>query len=665
MAKENAEQKGIVSIKLKLLGVIVPIVIVIIVVLVLIAYMTSARVIENYSENLLESSVENQVSQIEAWLNENIAAFQIVKSTIETTQPDEKELQTMLDTYYNYNSDYPQGLYIADENGKVWKASESEMSEDDPLNSTWYQEGLSRVNMAIGSPYTNSQGVNVISASGILNDGSGTTKVISADMTLDRITVIVNAFIEMKNAEAFLIDVNSGTILAHRDSALISTKLGAEGSTVFEKSVAQKIAERDYDFCTLEGNMTVFKEVSGTSWVLVSYIPTKIVLADMMELRTIMIIISVISILVLCVVIERVTHMVINPVKKLTKVITAMTNGDFTVSVTTEGNDEIGVMSRSVEQFIESMKRMLSSMGDISGRLGRQADSSDNVSREMHSAASIQSQSMSELNMTVDQLSISVNEIADNATRLAGVVSDTKDDSLNVENKMRETVRVSQKGRGDMERVGEALEDIRTSIENLKTAVNKVGTASGEIVQIVQLIGSIAEETNLLSLNASIEAARAGEAGRGFAVVASEIGTLASNSTASVEHISRLIDQVNSLVGDTVRQAGDSAEHINESSKLIDTAIETFDVIFNNIQETSDLIDQMVEKINQVDEVATNVAAISEEQAASSDEILATSESMLEQAKGIAENSQHVANESRSLTESSEELAKQVGLFRI
>lgn len=665
MSKENGEQKGMVSIKLKLLGTIVPIVVVIILALVLIAYKNSAKVIENCSENLLESSVENQASQIEAWLSENIEAFQIVKSTMETMQPDEKELQTMLDTYYNYNSNYPQGLYVADEDGNFWKASESEMSEADPLNSTWYQEGLSRVNMAVGSPYVNAQGVNVISASGILNDGSGTTKVISADMTLDRITVIVNSFIEMKNAEAFLVDVNSGTILAHRDSTRISTKLGAEGNTEYEKRVAEKIAEHDYDFCTLEGNMTVFKEVSGTNWVLVSYIPTRIVMADMIRLRTLMVIISIISILVLCVVIERVTHVVISPVKKLTQVITAMTDGDFTVSVTNESNDEIGVMSRSVERFIESMKRMLSTMGDISGKLGMQADSSDNVSREMYSAASIQSQSMSELNMTVDQLSVSVNEIADNATRLAGVVSDTKDDSANVENKMRETVEVSQKGRNDMEHVGEALQSIRASIENLEAAVNKVGTASGEIVQIVQLIGNIAEETNLLSLNASIEAARAGEAGRGFAVVASEIGTLASNSTASVDHISRLIAQVNSLVGDTVKQASDSAENINESSKLIDTAIETFDVIFNNIQETSELIDQMVEKINQVDEVATNVAAISEEQAASSDEILATSESMLEQAKGIAQNSEHVASESRSLTESSEELAKQVGLFRI
>lgn len=659
------KQKGMVSIKAKLLGIIVPIVIVLMLALVLISYSTSANIIENYSRNLLESSVGNQSSQIEAWLNENIAAFQIVKTTIETTKPDDGELQTMLDSYYNYNSNYPQGLYIADESGNLWKASESSMSESNPVNSTWYQEGLTRVNMAIGSAYVNSEGVNVISASGILNDGSGKTKVISADMTLDRITVIVNSFIEMKNAEAFLVDSNNGTILAHRDSTLISTKLGGEGSSKFQQQVADKIQAHDYDFCTLEGNMTVFEEVSGTSWILVSYVPTDIVLADLIRLRTLMIAISIVSILILCVVIERVTHVVISPVKKLTEVITAMTDGDFTVSVTSKGNDEVAVMSRSVERFIASMKNMIASMGDISGRLETQADASDTVSREMHSAATIQSESMGELNMTVDQLSMSVNEIAENATTLAGVVADTKADSISVENKMQETVEVSEKGRKDMERVGEALEDIRVSIQNLETAVNKVGTASAEIVEIVQLIGNIAEETNLLSLNASIEAARAGEAGRGFAVVAFEIGNLANNSAESVAHISKLIDQVNTLVGDAVRQAGDSAENINESSTLIGTAIETFEKIFANIQETSTLIEQMVDKINQVDAVATNVAAISEEQAASSDEILATSESMLEQAKGIAVNSENVAKESRSLTESSEQLADQVRLFRI
>lgn len=663
MRKEKV--RGMISIKAKLLATIIPIVIILILILVLISYTASARIIEDYSENLLESSVGNQVSQIEAWLNENLAAFQIVKTTIENTKPEDDKLRVMLDTYYNYNSNYPDGIYIADEDGKFMKASDAAKNEPNPVNSTWYQEGLTRLNMGFGTAYQNSEGVNVISASGILNDGSGKVKVISADLSLDRITVIVNSFIEMNDADAFLVDSRDGTILAHRDTTLISTKLGADGGNAFYKSVAEKIAARDDKFCTLDGNMTVFEKVAGTDWILVSYIPRQIVLEDLMKLRATMILISVISILLLCIIIERTTNVVIKPVKKLTAIIQSMASGDFTVSVNTKGRDEIAVMSRSVEQFIESMKRMIASMGDISTRLGQQASTSDLVSQEMYGAANIQSESMGELNTTVDQLSLSVNEIAENATRLAGVADHTKNDSIHVESRMKETVEVSEKGRRDMERVGEALESIRTSIQNLSEAVNKVGTASGEIVEIVQLIGNIAEETNLLSLNASIEAARAGEAGRGFAVVASEIGKLANNSSDSVTHISNLIAQVNTLVADAVRQAGDSAEDINESSKLIDTAVATFELIYANISETSGLIEGMVEKINQVDQVAMNVAAISEEQAASSDEILATSETMLHQARGIAENSEHVAKESKSLTESSEQLAEQVKLFRI
>ncbi len=659
------EKQGIISIRMKLLAIIVPIVVALMVALVLVAYRTSAEIIEDYSKNLLESSVGNQSAQIEGWLNENIEAFQAVKAAIENTRPDDKQLQAILDGYYNYNSNYPNGLYIADREGNMFQASEAPKDEGNPVDSTWYQEGLTRVNMAVGSAHVNSHGENVISASGILNDGSGQTRVISADMTLDRISIIVNGFIEMEDAESFLVDGRDGTILANREQSLINKKIGSEGSSQFQKQVGEQIAARNYDFSVLDGNMTVFQKVAGTDWILVSYVPRKVVLADLDRLRMIMAIISGVSILVLCLVIERVTHVVISPVKKLTAVITAMTEGDFTVTVNSKGHDEIAVMSRSLERFIHSMKEMISSMGNISSRLGTQADTSDNMSRQMETAASIQSESMGELNSTVDQLSLSVYEIAENATKLAGVVADTKEDSNNVEQKMQETVDVSKKGRQDMERVGRELDNIRASIRNLEEAVNKVGTASGEIVAIVQLIGNIAEETNLLSLNASIEAARAGEAGRGFAVVASEIGKLANNSTDSVEHISKLIGEVNSLVADAVRQTGNSADDIGKSSGLIHTAIDTFEKIFVNIQETSELIDNMVGKINEVDEVAANVAAISEEQAASSDEILATSENMLEQAKGIAKNSANVAEESKSLTASSEELADQVKLFRI
>lgn len=659
------KKKGNISIKAKLLGIIIPVVIAIILILVFTAYHVSSGIIESYSKNLLESSVNSQASKIEAWLEENLASMQMAKNMIEKLHPDEAQLQTILDASCGYSENYPDGLFLADANGSFLKGTDSKKQEPNPKESMWYQEGMTRVNMAVGSAHQNPDGTNVVSASGLLNDGSDTVRVIAADMTLDRISVIVNSFIEMHDAEAFLVDKDSSVILASRDSDLISKTLGADGQSAFYKDVEKKVSGKSYDFCTLDGNMTVFKEVNGTNWLLVSYVPTRVVLADLAGLRNLMIIFSIISILVLCVLIERVTHVVIRPVKEMTRVITSMASGDFTVSMKVKGNDEIAVMGRSVEHFIASMKEMIRQMGHVSDRLEKQAGSSKNVSGEMNSAANIQSQSMTELNATVDQLSVSVNEIAQNATQLAGVVADTKEDSDKVEDKMRTTVEVSEKGKADMESVGNALHNIEISIHNLEEAVDKVGTASGEIVDIIKLIGDIAEETNLLSLNASIEAARAGEAGRGFAVVASQIGVLAKNSADSVAHITSLINEINGLVDDAVKQAGSSASDIESSADLIHIAVDTFDQIFQNIQETSHLIEGVVEKINQVDQVATNVAAISEEQAASSDEILATSESMLQQAKSISKNSEQVEAEAGNLAESADQLADQVKQFQI
>lgn len=659
------KKKSNISIKAKLLGIIIPVVIAIILILVFTAYHVSSGIIESYSQNLLESSVNSQASKIEAWLEENLASMQMAKTMIEKLHPDEAQLQTILDASCGYSENYPDGLFLADANGSFLKGTDSKKQEPNPKESMWYQEGMTRVNMAVGSAHQNPDGTNVVSASGLLNDGSDTVRVIAADMTLDRISVIVNSFIEMHDAEAFLVDKDSSVILASRDSDLISRTLGADGQSAFYKDVEKKVSGKSYDFCTLDGNMTVFKEVNGTNWLLVSYVPTRVVLADLAGLRNLMIIFSIISILVLCVLIERVTHVVIRPVKEMTRVITSMASGDFTVSMKVKGNDEIAVMGRSVEHFIASMKEMIRQMGHVSDRLEKQAGSSKNVSGEMNSAANIQSQSMTELNATVDQLSVSVNEIAQNATQLAGVVADTKEDSDKVEDKMRTTVEVSEKGKADMESVGNALHNIEISIHNLEEAVDKVGTASGEIVDIIKLIGDIAEETNLLSLNASIEAARAGEAGRGFAVVASQIGVLAKNSADSVAHITSLINEINGLVDDAVKQGRSSASDIESSADLIHTAVDTFDQIFQNIQETSHLIEGVVEKINQVDQVATNVAAISEEQAASSDEILATSESMLQQAKSISKNSEQVEEEAGNLAESADQLADQVKQFQI
>ena len=660
---KEKKQKGTVSIKIKLLGIILPVVIAIMVLLVGILYFISKSIIKEYSENLLRSSIENQVNQIEAWLNENLSAFGIVKQTIEQTRLSQEQLQTILDSYYEYNDNYPNGLYIADANGNFTAASKGQKSNTDPRESVWYQEGLTSWNMGFTKAYTNAEGKEVLSASGILKDSSGIIKVISADLTLERISIIVNSYIEMDHARAFLIS-SDGTILAHQENSLLSTKL-SQASDIFLKAVGEKIVQQDLKMTEIEGNISAFEQIDGTDWILVSYIPTDIVYADIEHVRNIMVIIGFLSIVLLAVLVERVVHIVIRPVGELTNVITAMTGGDFTIQIKTKSKDEIGVMSRYVEQFILSMRQMIASIYNVSDTLSSQAGESDMVSEQMYHASTLQSKSMRELNSTVEQLSASVNEIANNASTLAMVVTDTKEDGRQVDDRMRETVTVSKIGKENLQQVDDAMNLINESIQKLQQVIDKVGKSSAEITNITEIIGDIADKTSLLSLNASIEAAKAGESGRGFAVVATEIGNLANTSADAVSHIKSLIDEINILVGNTIKQAGESVKNIKHSNILVGDALKTFDSIFDNIDKVSALVSKMMEKVEKVDDVATSVASISEEQAASSQEILAASEVMVQQVDQIAHNSENVAESAKELTLSAKELYKQVAKFQI
>ncbi|AVK47343.1 chemotaxis protein [Clostridium sp. MF28] len=661
---KKGETKYKVSIKTKLLGIIIPMLVIVISLLIFISYNKSKNIITNSANDLLETSSKKQVDQIESLLNENLSSFKTLKDSLEVANLSEKQLQDVLNKYYGYSDNYKEGFYIADESGKLFKAEKSNKSDKDVLNSVWYKEGLTRVNMAFGSPYKNEFGKNVVSASAILNDKSGKIKIFSVDLSLDKVSIIVNSMIEMHDAEAFLIDSSDKTIVANRDSELISTKLDSSNDKFFT-DVSGKIENKDYNSCELDNNRVVFKEVEGTNWILVSYVPTKSILSELIKLRTFMILIGIISIIILAVLVERVVQVVIKPIRKLTDTIVSMTNGDFTVDVEIRGNDEISVMLKSVKEFITVMRNMINNISIVSNKMSEQSEGGIRISTELYDSSKLQSESMQNLNLTVDQLSSSVEEIAENTTTLANVVSNTRDYGNNVNDKMKETIKISEKGIKDMQKVNVAMENIRISIGSLEQAISNVGKSSIEITSIINVIGSIAEQTNLLSLNASIEAARAGEAGKGFAVVASEIGKLANTSSESVKNISSIVNEINKLVSDTVKQSHDSAEYINESSYLISGTADTFDNIFNKINSANDLIQEMIEKVGHLDDVATTVAAIAEEQAASSEEILATSEVMVDQSNNITKNSEKVANDAETLANTSDELSKQIKMFKI
>ena len=657
----SKQKKSITSIKTKILTAVSALVLILVLILILLSYMISKNIIEDKSKQVLELSVKNQASQMEAWMTESLNVFNTFKDNLETMDYNDEQIQTLLDSYLGKSSNYPDGFYIADSDGKVMQADGVEYKKtisDDPV---WYTGGLTRVNMAFGDVFTNEAGDEVISASAILRD-SDKTRVIAIDVPIAHIQVIVNSFISMDDAQAVLIDRSTMNILSQSDDSLSGSLSDDSG---FLGTIGDKIDEQDYDSISLDNNIVEFREISGTNWVLVSYVPEASIFAELVSLRTTMAIVAVVILIILLVLMERMVNYMIKPIKSLTDSIVMMASGDFTVDIKTKGNDEITVMGQSMKDFAASMRKMINDIVNASETLQGQAESSSTVSGGLYEASLTQSKTIDNLNETVDQLSASVQEIAENATSLAMVVSETKDSSMEAEQKMNETVTVAESGKSDMEKVGEAMNVIQSSINSLQESIDEVGTASSEINNIVSMIGEIADETNLLALNASIEAARAGDAGRGFAVVASEIGGLADDSNKSVQKIQGLIDQVTSLVAETVEKAKQSVDEISSSSELVNQAVNTFDTIYDNIINANQVVNNMAASMSQVESVATNVAAITEEQAASAEVISGNAGNIATESQNITNDSEKVADTAKELADTSESLMTQIKSFRV
>ena len=670
MREQKEHRKSITSIKTKILAAVSALVLILVLILIIISYTISKNIITDQSMQLLELSTKNQASRIEAWMSEKLNVFSTFKQDIETLDYTDAQLQSLLDSYYGRSSDYPDGFYIADTSGKVMQAAGVDYKKSADASSAWYNEALTRVNMAFGDVHVNEAGTDVVSAGAILRDSkkaggnakAKNTRLLVVDVPIAHIQVIVDSFISMDAAQAILVDKDNMSILSKSDDTLTGKLSDGTG---FLGTIGNRISQQNYTAMTLDGNIVDFREISGTNWVLVSYVPESAVFSELASLRTTMIVVAVVVLAVILVLMERMIHFMIKPIRSLTDSIVTMASGDFTVDIKTKGNDEITLMGHSMKEFTAAIRSMINDISNISETLKGQAESSTSVSGGLYEASLKQSKNIDELNGTVDQLSASVQEIAESATALALVVSDTRDSSNNAEDKMNVTVEVAEAGKNDMQKVGEAMGLIEQSINGLQESIDKVGAASQEINKIVGMIGEIADETNLLALNASIEAARAGDAGKGFAVVATEIGSLATNSNQSVQKIQTLINEVTSLVGETVDKAKDSVDEINTSSRLVHQAVATFDTIYDNIVDANKVVNDMAANMLKVADVSTNVASITEEQAASAELISRNAGNIASESKNITDDSEKVAETARKLADTSEKLMTQINSFRV
>ena len=473
----------------------------------------------------------------------------------------------------------------------------------------------------------------------------------------------------MDDGHIFMVDTTAGKIIAHPEAAYDNTDLESYSTGTLMGDIITQIKAGNTDMFTVsEGHQEYYVILSfldETPYVLAAYINQATMLSKLNSLLTLIIGVFTAVILLVVAVIFIFLQISMRPMKKLTDTLTTITDGDFTAAVTVKGNDEIALMGRSLNNFVEIMRGIILDIHSVSDQLGNSSASTKKISDALNQAANSQADSMNDVRTTLNQLANGVQDLALHATTLSGVVDETNQKSSRAKENMQQTVTVASQGRADMEGVNKAMSSIVSAMEQLEAIVDKVGTSTEKINTMVGIISDISDQTNLLSLNAAIEAARAGDAGRGFAVVAEEIRKLAEVSASSASEISETINEVNSQVSYMVQQTEESVTHIKENSEKITASCGIFERIYENVTETDNMISEIVAEIAHVDDVATNIAALSEEQSASTEEILASTENLTEASRQLSEDSHVVASSADDVSGAAVALSEHMKKFKI
>ena len=302
------------------------------------------------------------------------------------------------------------------------------------------------------------------------------------------------------------------------------------------------------------------------------------------------------------------------PIVELTRSAEKVRQGDLTEEITVRRRDEIGSLASSFGQMIDNLKSIIENVKDsaykvldTSNQLAASTEETGASIEEIAASANTFSQTVSFMNSSVGEVSASANHISS----------------------------LASEGEESLERTAQQIDELRSSIQQLAEVVSDLEASSSEIDKIVQVISAIADQTNLLSLNAAIEAARAGEHGRGFAVVAEEVRKLSEQSSRAAENIRDLIHQVQHKTQLAVEGMNRSAVGVDETARVVGDSGALFSTIIGAINEIVAGIQSIGESAKVIDLGAQEMAAATEEQSATIEEISSSTQTLSEMAQEL------------------------------